>query len=557
MGFSERWLDKIRCCVTSAYFSVLVNGEASGYFKSSRGLRQGDSLSPFLFIAVMEVLTGILNMAQEADLVHGFCMNEERQTGRVSHILYADDAMVFCDATADQVSHVFAALICFECITGLKVNLHKSFMFAVGSVPEMARFAALVGCQVSVFPTYYLGLPLGVKSFSEIIWDPVLVSLEKKIQSWKTRFLSFGGRIALLKSVLSGLPIYFMSLFKAPAKVIKKLEAIQCRFLWTGDIQKGKVHWVAWDMVKTPKKLGGLGIQDLKILNDALLSKWVWRYAIERRAWWRSLLVAKCGIGRSVWRARWELGSTGYSIWRWIVPFNSLFWRHGFLDPGGGMCDFWFDCWVKGVRLCEVYPRIAAAAQSSNSLISDLCSFDSGWIWNIPLTTSLRGGALEEWNQLLEYLARLPPDFVTGGPAWIIWSLEGSGAFSVRSLRLWLSKDRFQGSLECPHHTIWAKGVPPKIQSFCWMVWHKKIASVDNLQRRGMTLVNRCAMCEKNLESVDHLFIHCEFAVAVWNRVSSILSLFGPRNEDVRGLFAAWKGMNCIPIFENVVGVVL
>ncbi|CAN1157515.1 hypothetical protein LINPERPRIM_LOCUS27449 [Linum perenne] len=72
-----------------------------------------------------------------------------------------------------------------------------------------------------------------------------------------------------------------------------------------------------------------------------------------------------------------------------------------------------------------------------------------------------------------------------------------------------------------------------------------------------MTLVNRCVMCEKELELVDHLFIHCEFAVAIWNRVSSTLSLLGPRNEDVRGLFAAWKAMNCTPIFEKAVGVVL
>ncbi|CAN1356356.1 Putative ribonuclease H protein At1g65750 [Linum perenne] len=484
-------------------------------------------------------------------------MNEEQRSGRVNHILFADNAMVFCDATSYQVRSILASLVCFESITGLRVNLHKSSLFPVGIVSDASTFADIVGCQLSAFPTTYLGLPLGVKSFSEAIWDPVIVSMEKRVQSWKTRFLSFGGRIALLKSVLSGLPVYYMSLFKAPMKVVKKLESIQSRFMWAGDLQKGKVHWVAWDMVKTSKRLGGLGIHDLQILNNSLLCKWAWRFAVERVGWWRILLTSKCGVGRSEWQAGWNLGSTGCSIWRWIVPSSSLFWRYGFIDPGGGMCDFWFDLWVRGVRMCEEYPRIVAAAQSSVCFISDMCSFDSGWTWDIPLVTDLRRGALAEWNLLLERLEGLPPDFLTAGPAWVVWPLEGSGVFSVRSLRRTLLEERFEGCHDFPHQIVWAKSVPPKVQGFCWMVWHKKIASIDNLQRRGMTLANRCVLCEKDLESVDHLFIHCEFAVEVWNRVSSVLSLLGPRNEDVRGLIQAWKCMNCTPTFEEVAGVII
>ncbi|CAN1782833.1 hypothetical protein LINPERHAP1_LOCUS16042 [Linum perenne] len=89
------------------------------------------------------------------------------------------------------------------------------------------------------------------------------------------------------------------------------------------------------------------------------------------------------------------------------------------------------------------------------------------------------------------------------------------------------------------------------------MVWHRKIASLDNLKKRGMVLANRCALCKRDLESVDHLFIHCPFAYAIWDRVSSKLSMFGPRNNSVRDLLEAWKGMNCTPTFAEASKVVI
>ncbi|CAN0888133.1 Transposon TX1 uncharacterized 149 kDa protein [Linum grandiflorum] len=163
MGFPVRWVEWIKCCVTTASFSVLVNGEASGYFRSSRGLRQGDPLSPFLFIVVMEVLSGILSKVQQEGLVTGFYMDDSNREGQVNHILYADDALLFCDASEIQVRYLVASLICFECITGLKVNLHKSSLFAIGEVPNIVDLASIIGCEVDYLPTSYLGLPLGAK----------------------------------------------------------------------------------------------------------------------------------------------------------------------------------------------------------------------------------------------------------------------------------------------------------------------------------------------------------------------------------------------------------
>ena len=389
MGFSTKWIDWIRACVTSAHFSILVNGEASGYFQGSRGLRQGDSLSPYLFLVVMEVLSGILHKLQSVGLLSGFFMNDSLRLGLVSHILYADDAMLFCDATTEQVRILVAALICFESITGLKVNLHKSSMFVIGEVVDAASCANIFGCEIETLPTSYLGLPLGAHSSKASLWDPVLHNLERKLEGWKARHLSFGARTTLLQSVLSSLPVYFMSLYKAPSSVIAKVEKLQRRFLWSGTNDKDMIHWINWDLVKTSKRRGGLGIQDMKSLNSTLLGKWVWRYAVERSAWWRTLIVAKCGEGPSSWQPVWNLRQTGLSVWKWIVLHSSSFWSHGYIDPGGGFCAFWFDFWVPSVRLSSLYPRIAAAAQFLDSLVSDMFEVHDGRVWSIPLVICL------------------------------------------------------------------------------------------------------------------------------------------------------------------------
>ncbi|CAN0881468.1 Putative ribonuclease H protein At1g65750, partial [Linum grandiflorum] len=321
---------------------------------------------------------------------------------------------------------------------------------------------------------------------------------------------------------------------------------------------KDKIHWVAWDLVKTPRRVGGLGVQDLKILNTSLLSKWIGRFAIERNAWWRGLKISKCGVGLSEWLPCWNFGSAGCSMGKCVIRTSSLFWAYGYLDPGGGSsCSFWWDYWIREVRLGEVYPRIAAASQSLDSKISDLCFLDDRIQWVIPLSTSLRGGALVEWEHLLSRLAALPDDLITEGPACVIWPLEHSQRFSVRSLRIKCASNKFPGVPGFPHSSIWMPIVPSKVQCFCWMTFHKKIGTVDNLQRRGLQMVNRCALCLCDNESVDHLCLHCKFSSSVWAKVSSRLSIYGPISSDCPGFIAAWKWITCRSRFAACMKVIL
>ncbi|RVW72345.1 putative mitochondrial protein [Vitis vinifera] len=127
MGFETKWVNWMRWCISSIRFSVLLNGSPVGFFQSSRGLRQGDPLSPFLFIIAMEALSSILKRALQGGYLEGFMAGGRGGEGVVvSHLLFADDTLVFCDASKEHVEVLSWVFMWFEAISGLKINLHKS-----------------------------------------------------------------------------------------------------------------------------------------------------------------------------------------------------------------------------------------------------------------------------------------------------------------------------------------------------------------------------------------------------------------------------------------------
>jgi hypothetical protein len=144
---------------------VLINGVPSGFFGSSRGVRQGDHLSPFLFVLVMEAFSRMLGAFISRGLISGFSVgSSEPNRVNVSHLLFADDTLVFCGANESQIRHVGALLVCFEAVAGLKVNLSKSSLILVGLLGEVDQLAGMLGCGRGDLPLKYLGIPLGLLS---------------------------------------------------------------------------------------------------------------------------------------------------------------------------------------------------------------------------------------------------------------------------------------------------------------------------------------------------------------------------------------------------------
>ncbi|XP_075665589.1 uncharacterized protein LOC142635288 [Castanea sativa] len=250
MGFGERWCRWIRTCISTVQFSILFNGSPADFFGSSRGLRQGDPLSPMLFLVLMEVFSRMMKRVEGAGLIRGFRANGRRGGGVcVSHLLFVDDTILFCDADEEQILHVWMLLLCFQAVTGLKVNALKSEMVPIGEVPNVHVLAEILGCWIRSLPMTYLGMPLRASHKSPTIWNPILKRIECKLAKWKKMYLSKGGRLTLLKSTLASLPTYFLSLFTIPTHIANKIERLQRDFLW-GDSKTYLVGWNKEDFSK-------------------------------------------------------------------------------------------------------------------------------------------------------------------------------------------------------------------------------------------------------------------------------------------------------------------
>jgi hypothetical protein len=253
-----------------------VNGAPTGFFNSSRGLRQGDPLSPLLFVIVMEALSKLFSATVQRGFLSGFFVGSgSSEVINISHLLFADDTLVFYGANSDHLHYLRLLLLSFEAVSGYG---------SVGYVDNMGNLACILGCGVSSLPIKYLGLPLGAHFKAKSCWDEVVGKIERRLASWKRLYLSKGGRVTLIKSTLSNLPTYFLSLFPIPSSVASRIEKLHRDFLWGGIGEEFKYHLVSWSKVCSPISEGGLGIRNLRIFNKALLGKWLWRYAYEREA---------------------------------------------------------------------------------------------------------------------------------------------------------------------------------------------------------------------------------------------------------------------------------
>jgi ribonuclease HI len=360
----------------------------------------------------------------------------------------------------------------------------------------------------------YLGMPTQLGRSKQEVFNFILDKIWKKLKGWKEKNLSFAGRSTLIKAVIQAIPTYVMSCFMLPKGLCHQIERLACNFWWGSNTDRKKIHWVSWKKLCKNKTKGGLGFRDTWAFNEALLAKQAWRLVTQPDS-----LVAK------VYRAKYfphtnlmnaQIGHVASYTWRsilhsrWILD-KGCYWTIG----DGESTNIWEDKWLPHQNGFQVWSRPQNTQsclwvkdlinpithQWDHHIINNLFyPFEATQILQIPLVDSLSRDELT-WSGTKEGIYTVK----SGYNAIIDWNTarnNQSGSNINNTETLWKN--------------LWKIKSPPKFLNLIWRIINQAIPVKDKLTSKGIRCSPICPRCNKALETIDHVFLRCEWARAVW-----------------------------------------
>ncbi|XP_027155903.1 uncharacterized protein LOC113756420, partial [Coffea eugenioides] len=513
-GFKEGVVDLVFRLISNVWFSVLVNGELTSFFKSTRGVRQGDPLSSTLFLFVSEFLGRRLQQLVANTPRFRFLS----KGGLVPFLAFADDMVIFTRASVDCLQAVSSLLREYEILSGQKINLAKSRFLCSSKIPSdtITLIQQATGFQGQSWPVRYLGVPLFRGRSRSILFDGVFASVRAKLLHWSSRFLSAGGKIILFRHVLNSMPIYLLQVSKPPKGIFLRLGRLFNAFLWDGKDGR-RIHWSSWEKLCFPVAEGGLGFRSLLDVEKAFAMKLWWRIRQKNSTWARFMhrkyigdqhpSSAEVGVGSAIWKRVCSVRTVAEANFRWRV--------------GEGFVDFWYDRWLFDEPLssqCDGEPPHCLVAE-----------FYSSTGWNI--------------ERLLQVLPRSVVNSIlqtSVDPALkdeLVWAPSTDGRFTVSSAWDLIRQRR---NLSLVWRGIWCPLLPLKMSYLVWRILAGFLPLDDKLRSRGFSLASKCDCCGDSQESLHHIFVQGNLASAVWKHFFRACGIPWTSFSCVSSLLVVW-----------------
>ncbi|CAM8943685.1 unnamed protein product [Rhodiola kirilowii] len=333
MGFAERWVDRVMRCIKSVSYQVRVNGIVSGVIRPGRGLRQGDPLSPYLFLLCTEVLNAKLRLGEIGGQISGVRIC--RRAPVVTHLFFADDSIFFIKAEAEEARALKGILAQYENVSGQRINLEKSEICFSRNSPAHIRdeVCRVIGVRQVGSHSKYLGLPLIFGQRKTDSFRCIVEKVWRKINDWKSKLLSAAGREVLVKAIIQAMPAYMMSVYQFPKAILVELNKLIQQFWWNKKEGHG-ISWLSQDLLQKKKWEGGLGFRNLELFNGAMLMRVAWRLVKYPQLLMSRMLLARYCDNLDINHAR--MGSSPSHIWRGIMRNIGVFLDGIWFDVNGG-----------------------------------------------------------------------------------------------------------------------------------------------------------------------------------------------------------------------------
>jgi len=365
--------------------------------------------------------------------------------------------------------------------------------------------ANMLNCVLGEMPMKYLGIPISDKHLNISAFSFLHQKLYKRLDPWKGRLLTSGGRQILTNSCLSSIPLYCMGFYWLQDGVHKKMDSIRANFLWQGTEDKFRYHMAKWEMVSRPKDQGGLGIINTRLMNDCLLVKWIWKILLEPDELWFKLLKAKYMSNSNFFSSK-SRGSSQF--WQGLHKVKSLFkWGAIFSIGNGKNCLFWHDCWLHSVPLKIYYEDLYKMVRYPNCSVAD-CWVNQDWF--VEFRRALSSVEFQRWTLLYDELQHISLDNVSSDK--VSWALEKTKMFTTKSLYRFLSSRGMPSRIA---GIIWKCRIPLKIKFFLWQTFNDKLPVGQALLKRGWKGDGKCCLCGV-LETINHLLFECVLAKWFW-----------------------------------------
>lgn len=516
LGIPQQFVNWISECISTASFTIAFNGTTGGNFKSSKGLRQGDPLSPYLFVLAMEVFSSLLQSRFDSGYIH---YHPRASDLKLSHLMFADDVMIFFDGGSSSLHGVSEALEDFASWSGLKINPQKSQLFCAGVNEMEATAMSHYGFSTGILPVRYLGLPLMSRKLRINEYEPLLDALVRRFRAWAVRALSFAGRVQLLNTVIAGTLNFWMSTFLLPKGCIQKIESLCSRFLWSGDVDRTGQAKVAWETVCLPRSEGGLGLRRLSNWNTTLCLRYIWLLFSDKPSLWADWHRHHNMSSESFWTIQ-HADSDSWA-WKSLLKLRPLARQYIVCDVGNGSrAKFWVDTWTPLGPLINLLgvsgPRRLRLPM--NSTVAQACSSTG---WRLP---SPRSDAEVQLHAHLTLVALPSQSSVEDSYSWLTNGIRNKDYSASKTWNDCRPRDTEKDWAKL----IWFKGRVPKHAFNMWTAHLNRLPTRVRLAAWNPGISPSCTLCLFGQETRDHIMLTCGFSSELWRTVLQRLSYSQP-----------------------------